>query len=208
MPLDTALHAAIEAHAGLFACSEIHHSKNTRQVAFRHQGVAADPALAPSLPDVPGLRAFYATYAELTLYLDEASGDAAYRLAPPSEWAELDSYFRPWLEGVSEEDADEYLPDWIADCLVVGEIPHSGNYLLLPTRGADAGKVFEFEHDGFEFIALGASLADFVRKTLDLDPARLTAMASHMRFITPPDTRQWWIEALEDNRGNQIRTEA
>ena len=93
-------------------------------------------------------------------------------------------------------------------CMVVGEVPHSGNYLLMPTTGPDAGKAYEFEHDGFEFIALGQSLPDLVARTLDLDTRRLSAMASHIRFIKPDENRQWWIEELRDNRGNVVRTQA
>lgn len=141
------------------------------------------------------------------MYLDEQSGDAAYFVASPSQWSELDSYFRPWLDGLDEDEAADYLPTWIEDCIVVGEIPQSGNYLLVPTSGPDAGKVFEFEHDGFEFLELGASLPDFVERTLDVDSRRLTAMASHLRFVTPNEGRGWWINELRDNRGNVVRTE-
>lgn len=100
------------------------------------------------------------------------------------------------------------MPNWINSYLVVGEIPRSGNYLLVPTTGPDAGKVFEFEHDGFEFIELGASVPDLVTRMLDLDTSRLAAIASHVRFVTPDEHRQWWIKELRDNRGNVIRTEA
>jgi len=55
---------------------------------------------------------------------------------------------------------------------------------------------------------LGQSLPEFVARTLDLDTSRLTAIASHVRFITPEENRQWWINELNDNRGNVIRTEA
>lgn len=199
------LHAAVTSHAGAFNCVEIHREKNTKVVNFRHVG--SPPADIAGVPDVQGLRDFYRTFENLTLYLDEQSGDAAYYIASPSQWSELDGYFRPWLDGVSEDEAADYLPAWIADCLVVGEIPQSGNYLLLPISGPEAGKIFEFEHDGFEFLELGSSLPDFVTRTLDLDARRLTAIASHIRFIASDDNRQWWIQELRDNRGNVIRTE-
>jgi hypothetical protein len=200
------LRLAVQSHSGQFVCSEIHKPKNSKTVRFRHVGTPPDPEF--SGPDLIGLRDFYSTFAELTLYLEEESGDAAYLVANPSQWEALDSEFRPWLEGIEDDEAEEFLPDWIKDCIVVGEIPQSGNYLLIPTAGPEAGKVYEFEHDGFEFIELGKSLPDFVERTLDLDPSSLTAIASHLRFITEGDDRQWWIEELNDNRGNVIRTEA
>jgi len=206
MPVLESLRSAVQSHIGEFACSEIHREENTKTVNFRHASSPPDPS--STVPDVQGLRDFYDTFAQLTLYLEEESGDAAFFIASPSQWSELDSDFRPWLEGIEEDEADDYLPNWIDDCLVVGEIPQSGNYLLVPTTGSDAGKLFEFEHDGFEFIELGRSLPDFVARTLDLDTSRLTAIASHVRFITPNENRQWWINELKDNRGNVVRTEA
>ncbi|MFC3148887.1 hypothetical protein [Piscinibacterium candidicorallinum] len=206
MPKLEQLRSEVKAHSGQFRCSEIHQEKNSKIVQFRHVGTPAGDTFG--VPDVQGLSDFYSTFGELTLYLEEQSGDAAYFLASPSQWQELDSDFRPWLEGIDADEANDYLPDWINDCIVVGEIPRSGNYLLIPTAGPEAGKVVEFEHDGFEFIELGSSLPDFVARSLDLDSSRLTAIASHVRFITEDDGRQWWIEELTDNRGNVVRTDA
>lgn len=196
------LRSAVQAHTGVFTCSEINRKGSTKQVKFRHFGSV--PELSHEVPAILGLQDFYATFGHLLMYVDEQSDDAAYLIASPSQWQELDSHFRPWLEALEEDD----LPEWINDCIVVGEIPRSGNYLLLPATGPEVGKVFEFEHDGYEFLELGASLPDFVLRTLDLDSSRLTAIASHMRFILPDDRRQWWINELKDNRGNVIRTEA
>lgn len=201
MPELQCLRSEVEAHTGVFTCSEINRKGSTRQVPFRHVGSA--PGLDREVPAVQGLQDFYATYEHLVMYFDEQSDEAAYSIASPSQWSELDSHFRPWLESLEEDD----LPEWIDGCIVVGEIPRSGNYLLLPVSGPDAGKVFEFEHDGYEFLELGTSLPDFVLRTLDLDARRLTAIASHMRFVLPDERRQWWIDEMKDNRGNLIRTE-
>jgi hypothetical protein len=201
-----ALRSAVAAHTGIFSCEEIHKEENTKDVHFRHVGSPPNPALA--VPDVQGLKEFYSTYESLTMYLEEDSGDAAYFIASPSQWSELEGYFRPWLDSVGEDEAADYLPAWINECIVIGEIPQSGNYLLVPISGPDEGKVFEFEHDGFEFLELATSLPDFAMRTLDLDARRLTAMASHLRFITPEERRQWWIKELRDNRGNVVCTEA
>lgn len=206
MPVLESLRSQVASHSGEFACSEIHRPKNTSTVTFRHR--AAPPDAQAEVPDVPGLRDFYDTWGALTLYLDEHSGDAAWFIAPPSQWAELDDDFRPWIEQLDEDEAAEFVPDWVASALVVGEVPHSGNYLLVATTGAEAGRVFEFEHDGYEFIDLGDSLPDFVARSLDLDAERLSGMASHLRFITEAQHRQWWIEEMRDNRGNVVRTRA
>jgi hypothetical protein len=206
MPVLESLRASVQSHSGQFMCSEIHNEKNIRTVNFRHIGVPPDSSL--SVPNIQGLQDFFETYAELTLYFEEQSGEAAYFIASPLQWEELENDFRPWLNGIEEGEIEDYLPNWVNNCLVVGEIPRSGNYLLVPISGSEEGKVFEFEHDGFEFIELGASVPDFVAKTLDLDTYRLSNIASHLRFITPNENSQWWIKELRDNRGNIIRTEA
>lgn len=206
MPALEALRSAVESHTGVFSCSEIHNDSNTKTVQFRHVAV---PAVSESVvPDIAGLRDFYDTFAQLTLYAEESSGEAAFVIGSPSDWAELDEDFRPWLDGLDEEEVADLIPDWVNSCFVVGEVPHSGNYLLLATDGPDTGKVFAFDHDGFEFNELGTTLPDFVARTLDLDSRRLTAIASHIRFIAPNENRQWWINELRDNRGNVVRTEA
>lgn len=198
-------------------CEEIHNEKNKTEVFFRHDGAPPAPAaVVAALPDVGGIREFYGECESLLMYLDEKSGDAAYWLAPPSQWAGLDECFRPWLDGAEDwDDADDgFPPPWVKDCLVVGEIPASGNYLLVPTTGKDVGKVFEFEHDGCEFVELGDGLPDFVKRALYPDSARLTAMAAHLRFGvegtegTEGDGKAaaWWIRQMRDNRGNSVFT--
>lgn len=198
------LRCAVDSHTGHFVCEEIGQEQNTKTVRFRHGGSPPDSAL--TVPDIPGLKEFYGTYGYLTMYVDEQSGEAAYFLASPSQWSELNECFRPWLEEFDEDEAAGCFPSWINDCIVIGEIPQSGNYLLVPASGPDIGKVFEFDHDGFEFLELGENLPDFVIRMLDLDSFRLTRIASHLRFITA-DNRQWWIKELRDNRGNAILTE-
>lgn len=196
------LRAAVLAHAGEFLCHQIDDEHKVKTVHFRHCAVA--PNLSIEVPDVAGLREFYAIFAELALYVDEEGGEAAFFVAHPSQWPELADDFRQWLDGVDDDDSD--LPDWVNRCIVVGEIPHSGNYLLIATTGAQAGRVFEFEHDGFEFVELAETLPAFITQLLDLDAARLNAIASHLRFMVAGDDRQWWIKTLRDNRGNLVST--
>lgn len=54
------------------------------------------------------------------------------------------------------------LPEWLGDAVVLGEIPSSGNCFLYVYKGEQQGKVFEFEHDGFEFIEAGKDIATFL----------------------------------------------
>jgi hypothetical protein len=45
-----------------------------------------------------------------------------------------------------------------------------------------------------------------VEQLLDLDNQRLLYIATHMRFVDGDDSQQWWIEELNDNRGNVATT--
>jgi methionine salvage enolase-phosphatase E1 len=120
----------------------------------------------------------------------------------------LNEAFSGWTDDLSEEERAEILPDWIERCLVIGETPHSGNYILMATDGDCAGQVFEFDHDGFEFTEKAGDLVDYVQGLLDPDSAALTEIASHMRFIGKHNGAQWWIVQMSDNRGNRVRTRA
>ena len=199
-----ALYHAIDAHNGTFLCEALDDANITRTIDFRHR-------LAPALgiegvPDLAGLRDFYRQFGGVLFYGDEDSGEAAVRLAAPSEWALLRSGFDGWTEDMAEDEREEYLPEWADDALVVGEEPRTGNYLLIPTHGADAGKVFLFDHDGFEFTEQAPDLLGYAWKQLDPDDSALLAMATHLRFISDATPHQWWIRELRDNRGNLART--
>ncbi len=98
---------------------------------------------------------------------------------------------------MDEDERLEILPDWIDTCLVIGETPHSGNYILVVTKGPAAGRVFEFDHDGYEFIDQ-ADVIEYVEKLLKPDGIKLTDIASHMRFIEDDPMGQWWIRELRE----------
>lgn len=206
MPLPD-LHRAVSEHAGVFACERIHAPEEIKTVSFRHRMKPPEP-LDAAVPDIGRLHAFYATMGSLLLYHDTDSGDAARYIAPPTEWADLQDRFSGWTEVLSDDERDDLLPDWIDHCLVIGETPRSGNYILMVTNGDCTGQVFEFDHDGFEFTEKADDLVDYVQRLLDLDGVSLTDIASHMRFADASYTVQWWILEMSDNRGNRVRTRA
>jgi len=77
----------------------------------------------------------------------------------------------------------------------------------MPLSGEKRGFVYEFEHDGFEFIECAPDIERFVYQVLDPSASALTAMACHMRFVEEEDyATQWWITEMRDNRGNVVRT--
>ena len=194
------LEAAVRQHAGEFLCVQTRDRENTKVIRFAHVAVA--PARSPALPAVGRLQDFYDTFESVLFYHDENSGDAAKYLAPPSEWAELHDSLRDWIDALSEAERAECLPGWIDSCLVIGETPRSGNYVLMATEGASAGHVFEFDHDGFELIEAAPDIVMYVHKLLKPDGPRLVAMASHMRFAEGDRTVQWLIRQSTDNAGH------
>ena len=200
------LERAVLAHGGEFRCVQIRDEGNKKLVPFRH--VVTPAVAATELPDVGKLREFYATFGSILFYCDEQSGDAARYLAPLSEWPELHDSFMDWMEPVMDEPDEELLPRWVNTCLVIGETPRSGNYILMPTQGPAAGQVWEFDHDGYEFNCAGNDLVDYVERIMAPTGSRLTDFASSMRFITGDPMVQWWIEELLDNRGGAVSTKA
>jgi len=200
------LEDAVKSHSGEFICRGIIDENNSRTFHFRH--LADPPEESVSLPSVPGLEEFYRTFGALLLYFNEESQESAFYIAAPAQWEALDGQFRMWLEGLDEEEMEEYVPAWVPDCIVVGSIPRSGNYLLVPSDGPECGKIFEFEHDGFEFIKLAESLPSFVEGALVPTSRELSSMASHLRFMSESSQEQWWITEMRDNRGNSVVTEA
>lgn len=150
---------------------------------------------------------FYETFSNLLLYYDPVSDEAAIYIGSPDEWGSLKSDFLPWLDCLDENEKEDALPSWIDDCLVIGVVPQSGNYLLVPLSGEKCGYMCEFEHDGFEFIELAPDIEKFIYQLLDPSASTLAEMASNMRFVEGEDyTTQWWIAEMHDNRGNTVQT--
>jgi hypothetical protein len=198
------LDAAVRKHAGEFLCERLHDKEKTKIVRFKH--VVGAPDNSTDVPIVGGIRDFYETFGSVLFYYDEISGDAAKRLAPSSQWAELHGDFSDWIELLDEDERREILPNWIDTCLVIGETPRSGNYILVPTEGPETGRVFEFDHDGYEFNDEAENVVKYVEKLLKPDLRKLTEIASHMRFIEDDPMIQWWIREFRDNSGHVAST--
>lgn len=200
------LRSEVQTHTGTFLCERIHMREQTKIVHFTH--VVGEPAQGFEVPSIGQLRDFLDIFGSVIFYRDRVTGEAAKHLAPPSQWAELDSDFRDWLEALDDEERAEILPEWADDCLVIGEEPGTGNYILMPVSGNEAGSVYLFDHDGFEFIREADDIIAYVQRMLSPDDLLLTSIASHMRFVEGDPMVQWWIRELEDNRGNSARTTA
>lgn len=198
-----ALGHALRTHAGHFLCERINAPGQTRQVAFSH--VLTPPVPVDMPPGIGRLAEFYSHFGSVLLYHHEGSGDAARFIAPVEQWSALRAELDDWTAIVGD-DEEEPLPEWLDTALVVGEVPASGNYILVPTQGEFAGRVFEFDHDGFEFRDRAPDLFDYVAGLLRPDGSMLTDMASSMRFVEGDPAVQWWILELHDADGLRAST--
>jgi hypothetical protein len=138
----TELADALKSHAGTFECQAIGDPTRSKQVAFRHL-VTAPASNQEGLPSLGGLAAFFAVFGSVDLYYVEASGESAKRIASPADWPGFAGRFRDWLQQLAGPGRNDSLSDWVDDCLVIGEEPHSGNFLVVPCAGNAAGAVHE-----------------------------------------------------------------
>ena len=198
---------AIAEHVGEFVCAGINDPSRQKRVAFRHLLSAPKPFAPSAVPDIGKLREFYTRVGSVLFYFDEKSADAARYLAPPSEWEGLRAGFVEWLDVFDEEDFAE-MPLDLETCLVIGETPQSGNYILVAKAGEQCGHVFEFDHDGFEISHVADNIIEYSHKMLNLDADRLGNFASHLRFVEDDDEAdtQWWIVEMHDHQGRVLRT--
>jgi hypothetical protein len=157
-----------------------------------------DPPLSPEkleqltqqLTELPELIQFYSRFGSLRLYSQINTDESAYYIAHPNEWSELKGYFNDWIE----DEEEEFLPSWITDYIVIGEIPNSGNYFVVPLIGENLGHVYEFEHDGFEFVERGASFAEFIDNLTTVNKNLLENILTHTRYQDERPDSQWLVE--------------
>lgn len=149
------------------------------------------------LRGVPQLAAFYERYGSVRLYCDTVGSDSAFYIADPDEWASLKTAFGTWLELLSPDEEEELLPDWMDNYIVIGEVPLSGNYFLVPLSGDLAGHVFEFEHDGFEFIARGKDFDAFLDYVSTVNADLIEDILCHTRYSDGESETQWLAQEYQ-----------
>jgi len=109
-------------------------------------------------------------------FFDTISGEGEIEIASPDQWDSLQALFIDWLGILSQDEIDDILPGWTYNCLVIGVILKSGNYLLMPKAGDKKACIFEFEHEGFAIIEHAPNIVEFIVNSINLDSARLTHM--------------------------------
>lgn len=136
-------------------------------------------------------------YGSVRLYCDTLSDESAYYLATPNEWTGLYDDFHMWVESLKDDERKELLPKWLDSALVIGEAPSSGNFYLLPLKGNEKGKIFEFDHDGFEFVEVGKDLFSFIDKICTVTDDLINNILSHTRYSDGKTKIQWLVKKYE-----------
>ena len=153
--------------------------------------------LSRQFTELPELVSFYSKFGSLRLYSQIDADESAYYIAGPDEWEALKSSLTGWIEDLDEDEKSELLPDWISDVVVIGEIPKSGNYFVIPLTDEYMGRVYEFEHDGFEFIERGKNFVDFLDKLTVVDDELLEDICGHTRYQDSRPDSQWLVEKYQ-----------
>ncbi|MCG7988845.1 MAG: SMI1/KNR4 family protein [Candidatus Thiodiazotropha weberae] len=200
----------VTSHEGEFICEQINNESELKVVTFKHDysepvDLKRHKDIEEKYAKIPKLIDFYHTFGSLRLYVDEESEDSGRYIAAPDEWEELEEGYKDWIDMLEEEELEDF-PSWIEDCLVIGETPQSGNYILIPLDGEESGCVYEFDHDGFELTKEAENIEVYIGKLINIDSQTLTNIASHMRFIESDPMIQWWIRDLKDNKGVHVST--
>ncbi len=158
-----------------FRCSAAgDESKPSFLAKVRHElNLPASPEALAKVAELPEqvakqLEDFYKRHNGFTLYQDILSEAAGIRLFGIEGWEAAAAAMREWYEDLGEDED----PDCIVDGLVIGEVPESGNYFVMPTRGPQIGKVFYTDHDGWYEGPFAENFDTFLLRLIE-EPASL-----------------------------------
>ena len=65
------------------------------------------------------------------------------------------------------------------------------------TKGDNKGKVFQFEHDGFEFVEMGKDLYSFIDKIATVTEELVDDILGHTRYSDGKTDVQWLAQMYE-----------
>lgn len=203
-----------EQSSGHFVCELINGDGQMRRIEFQHiLGDESSPELLQLLEnyigDLPELLNLYRICGELKLYWDPVSDDSAYIIGSCARWQSFHDGMMSWVGILSDTEKAELLPVWFENALVFGEIPQSGDYLLIAGDGDEKGKIYRFYHDGFEFVRFASSVGEMIEKMFTLDADHLLDIATDIRFMEMKEPyEQWWIKEYVRNDGVRVSSDA
>lgn len=181
-----------------YASSPADSPETEKTVPFRH---STTPPGNIDVPDIGRLREFYSAFGSIAFY-HCGDDDAARYLAAPHEWSAYRQEFDIWIADIESDEWHDIAPaellheDESGHCdlqaLVIGETPHSGNYILM----ADNGAVYEFDHDGFEFYSIAPDIVAYAETLLEPDATALRDYTTFLGLREAGDTCSWYVAAV------------
>ncbi|MBT9581816.1 SMI1/KNR4 family protein [bacterium] len=130
---------------------------------------------------------FYRHHDGATLFLDVTSDRAGLHLLPIGSWKRLQSV----VIELYGEFREEFGLEWLDHFVAFGEVPHSGNYFVMPTHGTSAGNVIYCDHEGPTFLDWAPDFHTFLRLFLDSPCEQIYQLGSFLRFDEHGSDRQW-----------------
>ncbi len=139
------------------------------------------------------LVAFYREFPSLRLYCDTNSSSSAFYLARPRKWDQLKQELLSWIRMLHDEDTHGALPGWLDSAVVFGEIPEASNYLVMPTEGDDASKVFLFEHGTLTFSEQAGDFPGYVEMITTPTASLLAEIRKHTQYSDGSTATKWLV---------------
>lgn len=135
------------------------------------------------------IRQLYAMYDGLTLYCDTKSDAAGFELFQIADWPMRTAEMQEAVEAMGL-DPDE-MPGWYSSGVVVGQIPHSGNYFVVGRTDDESGKLFYMDHDDFIEEPIAENAESLIAALL-ADPAQfLYDRGCYTRYSDGTTNQQW-----------------
>ncbi|WP_075186540.1 SMI1/KNR4 family protein [Teredinibacter haidensis] len=134
---------------------------------------------------------FFKKFGSIRLFCDSKSDSSAFYIAHPNEWSELKGELMSWFDGLSVSEYEGLIPDWAKNAIVFGEIPNSSNYYLYRVDSLECGAIYEFVHDGFEFVKIENTFNEFIVYLSTITEELINSIQTYTRCSDGETDTQW-----------------
>jgi|SRR5262245_21962085 len=148
----------------------------------------------------PVLTRFVELHDGVLLYRDGKSDAAGVEFFEATAWQSRTQEMHESMTEMGFEEDD--MPEWFHRGVVIGEIPHSANSLVIQSTGDQAGQVFYCDHDDFRTEPIAQSFEDLLAMIIKDPPAFLYQCGCFTRYSDGKTEIQWIPkEYVADCRG-------
>jgi len=135
--------------------------------------------------------AFFSKYNGAIFFKDTLSETAGLQVHSIKNWDLITEYMLAWYDDVDEDEFDDCEIDWLNKCVAFAEIPHSGNYFVIPLAGKLCGKILYSDHDGLESTVYASSFNEFLTKFLSDPVKQIYELGCYARYSDNKTNIQW-----------------